>query len=301
VQTGILMVASGTASVDARATLNRVAISAEQRFPGIAVRWSYTAAGVRRRLTADGIHIDAPTEALDRMAADGFTHIAVASLHVVAGREYDGVARAAAEVGKNSDVAATVSLGKPLLASDDDLARTAKAILANLPPERTSEEAVILIGHGSAAHPATEVYAAVGRSFAELDPRVFVGTVNGRPTLADVLERCRRSGATRAYLMPFTTVAGHTVRRAVDTSTPSSWTRALAEAGVETVPVLRGLIEHECVAAIWLDHLAEAVEELGVPVAPIGRPARSRGEPAARETRQSMRSRATRTSGSTPG
>jgi len=268
VQTGILMVASGAADGDTRAVLNRIVPGVEQRFPGKAIRWSYTATGVRRRLAADGIHIDAPAEALEGMAADGFTHVAVASLHVVAGREYDGLARAVAEVGKQADAPVTMSLGRPLLASDDDFARTAKAILTDLPPERTSEEAMILIGHGSEARVAAGAYAAVGRSFAELDPRVFVGTVNGRPTLADVLERCHRSGATRAYLMPFTTVAGHTVRRAVDTSTPSNWTRALAEAGVETVPVLRGLIEYEGVAAIWLDHLAEAVGALGVPVPP---------------------------------
>ncbi len=264
-QTGILIAASGSANANARAALDGFGRRAEQRFPGMTLRWSYTAAAVRHRLAEAGQFVEAPEEALRQMVDDGFTQIAVASLHVVPGIEFHDVARAVAGAGAAASEAGVVTLGKPLLASYDDLARVAETVLVNLPPERSNEEAVILIGHGNADHPSDLAYAAAAHIFAQHDPLVFVGTVSGRPNLADVLARCHRSNVRRAYLMPFTAVAGLTARRTVDASSHASWTRAFAEAGIEATPILRGLVEYERVADVWLDHLEEAVQELERP------------------------------------
>jgi sirohydrochlorin cobaltochelatase len=263
--TGILIVASGSAGAGARAELERFGHRVKRRFPVAELRWSYTAAAVRHRLAEQGQFVEAPDEALRQMVEDGVSQIAVASLHVIAGREFHDVARAVAEAGAAGSEAGVISLGKPLLASYDDLDRVADAVLAALPPERVNKEAAILIGHGSAEHPAALAYTAAAHVLAERDPLVFVGTVTGRPSLADVIKRCRTSSVKRAYLLPFTTAAGSTVNRALNPSAPSGWTRGLAEAGIEAVPVLRGLVENEGVSAVWLDHLAEAVRSLDRP------------------------------------
>lgn len=271
-KTGILMAASGTANDEARAALDRIGEQAERHFPGMELRWSYTATAVRRRLAAEGTSVEAPATALKQMVADGFGHIAVGSLHVIAGKEFHDLARAVAETGAALGTTGAVSLGKPLLSSYDDLVHTASAVVAGLPPERTSEEAVVLIGHGNAGHPADLAYAAAGHAFSELDPLVFVGTVSGRPSLADILARCARSRATRAYLMPFTAVAGHTVRQVVDPSSRGSWAHRLEQAGVGTTTVMRGLVDYEGVAAVWLGHLREAVRMLDLPGKARSRP-----------------------------
>ena len=191
------------------------------------------------------------------MTADGFTRVAVWALHVIPGREFHELAAAASAV-----TAATVQVSRPLLSSYNDLEQTAAAVLADLPPERTVRDAVILAGHGNARHPAGLIYAAAAHVFSRLDPLVFVATVGGRPSLDDILPACRAADAARAYLMPLTTLAGSTFRGVVTESDKRSWLPKLAAAGIQPVPIFRGLADYGGIADLWLAHLAAAIEEL---------------------------------------
>jgi len=58
------------------------------------------------------------------------------------------------------------------------------------------------------------------------------------------------------------TVAGEHARNDLAGDGASSWKSVLAAAGIDCTPNLRGLAEVDDVAAVWVDHLKEAVAQL---------------------------------------
>jgi sirohydrochlorin cobaltochelatase len=260
-RTGILLVAFGTTVPEARAALDAVDAAARTRFPGIEVRWAYSSRIVREKLAAEGLVFDSPAMALARMMDDGFTHVAVQSLHTIPGAEFHGLQRtvnAFSGLPKGID---KVTLGLPLLAEPADVEACARAIADSLPVERKAGEAVILLGHGT-HHPANIYYPGLQFSLNRLDPLVLVGTVEGTPSLDDVRAVLKERKVSKAWLLPFMAVAGDHAVNDMAGDEDDSWKSVLTADGVTCVPVLRGTAESPDFVRIWLDHLQAALERL---------------------------------------
>jgi sirohydrochlorin cobaltochelatase len=77
----------------------------------------------------------------------------------------------------------------------------------------------------------------------------------GVPGLDDVVRDCQASGVKKAWLLPCMVVAGFSVREDIAGPGEQSWATALTRAGIEAVPVIKGLGEVDGVVAIWMDNL----------------------------------------------
>jgi len=77
------------------------------------------------------------------MMDEGFTQVAVQSLHVVAGWEFADMQRNANAFGAMAGGFARVAVGGPPLASAANFERVTRALLAALPAERRPDEAVL--------------------------------------------------------------------------------------------------------------------------------------------------------------
>ena len=86
-KTGILLVTFGTSNAQARKAFDNIDRMAEKRFQDTEIRWAYTSHMIRKMLAKEGKNINSPVTALAKMHDDGFTHVAVQSLHVIAGEE----------------------------------------------------------------------------------------------------------------------------------------------------------------------------------------------------------------------
>lgn len=259
---GILLAASGSVEAEARWALDRTAAAVAARYPEALVRWAYTAGPVRRRMAAAGLPAETPAEALRRMDDEGVEAVAVASLHVIAGMEYDELREAVARFRAGALHVRRVALGLPLLAAHDDLLAVRDALLAGLPARPAPGQAAIFIGHGNRRHPADLAYLAAAGVLGAAEFPLLLGTVRGKPDREDVVRQCRERGIRRAWLLPFTTLAGRTVREVVAEPGPANWPAALAAAGIATEVVMQGLLEYDGVSAVWLAHLAAAVRQL---------------------------------------
>lgn len=258
---GILLVAFGTTVPQARSALDHIGQQALDRFAGLEIRWAYSSRIVRTKLAAEGQNFDSPAMALARMMDDGFTHVAVQSLHTIPGEEFHGLqqtVRAFSGLPKGMD---SVVLGLPLLADPDDVEASARAIMASLPPERKAGEAVIFLGHGT-HHPASIYYPGLQYSLSRLDPLVLIGTVEGTPSLDDVRAVLKERKVSKVYLQPFMAVAGDHAVNDMAGDEDDSWKSVLEADGLTCVPVLRGTAEFPAFVDIWLDHLAAALERL---------------------------------------
>lgn len=254
-ETAILLAAYGSTDPEAGAGLDLFGEAVRERFPGLETGWTFTSSFVRRRLAQAGLPAPSPAQALERLRGRGFGRVAVQSLHVVAGRDYEEFAADLKEAAEGI----SLSLGRPLLDSPDDLERTARALLADPPPSRLPEEALVLMGHGT-DHPAGAAYADLARLLARTDPNLILGCLEGRfgPGIAQISDLLRERGVRRAWLRPFLALAGVHARRDLSGPEDSSWGSVLERAGVECRTDLRGLCQSPGLVEIWLDHLEKA-------------------------------------------
>jgi sirohydrochlorin cobaltochelatase len=228
--------------------------------PGVSVRMAYSSRIIRDKLASGGEKLSSPAQALADMAAEGFTRVAVQSLHAIPGREYSDIKATAELFQAMPKGIAKVCVGRPLLHSPADIATAAAAILPTLPAHRKGE-AVLLMGHGT-DHPANAAYAALQLELWKRDPAVFVATVEGAPALDDLIPLLKRQGARTAHLVPLMSVAGDHALNDMAGSEDDSWASRLKAAGIASRPVLVGLGCRPGVAALWVEHLKDAVKEL---------------------------------------
>lgn len=257
-KTGILLVAFGTSIPQAQAAFNNIDQKVKQAYPGIAVRWAYTSSIIRRKLARQGTHYDSPEMALAKMMDEGFTHVAVQSLHTIAGSEFHDLRRNASAFGNMAGGFDKILVGYPLLSTDEDLNRVANAIINNIPGNRKQNEAVVLMGHGT-HHPSNAFYAALMFRLQQTDSNIFVGTVESYPDIDVILKMLKNKKVKKAWLMPFMSVAGDHARNDLAGNEDDSWKSILAAAGIQCELVLKGTAETDDFVHIWVDHLNVAM------------------------------------------
>jgi sirohydrochlorin cobaltochelatase len=253
---GILLAAFGSGSGQGESALRLFDAEVRARFPGLAVRWAFTSLLMRERLALDRKKTDSVRKALEKMAFERYSHVAVQPLQCIPGQEYGDVLEEALTLSRERDI--VVRVGTPLLHSDDDVAAAAAALLRHLPAEREENEAVVWVGHG-ARHPATARYDVLAHAVRRLDPLVYVGTMSDAPALPRILDELRERRIRHVWLLPLLSVIGGHALRDLAGSEEQSWKSRLEAAGIACTPVLKGSAEYPGFIQIWLDHLSCAL------------------------------------------
>ena len=258
---GILLVAFGTSISKAQISYKNIERAVRAHFPDIPIRWAYTSEFIRQKLAKKGQSMDSVEMALAKMLDEKFTHVAIQSLHTIAGWEFHDLRKNAALFGQMVGGFDSIRVGYPLLSTDSDFAKVVIALLKNIPKSRKKTDAVILMGHGT-SHPVNAAYAALMYHFQRKDPYVFVGTVEGSPEIAEIKEMLITQKVKTAYLMPFMSVAGDHAINDMAGEEEGSWKSILTKAGISCSPVLKGTAEYDDIVEIWVDHLAKAISGL---------------------------------------
>ncbi|MBW2442953.1 MAG: sirohydrochlorin cobaltochelatase [Deltaproteobacteria bacterium] len=254
---GILLVAFGSSLPRAQVSFDNIDRKVRATYPGIPVHWAYTSTIIRKKLARQGKHLDSPEVALAKMQDEGFTHVAVQSLHTIGGSEYHDLRRTVGAF-KMMGGFQRIILGYPLLATQEDMQRNVNAILKTIPRNRQKSEAVVLMGHGT-HHPSNAFYAALMFQLQMEDPNIFVGTVDGYPEVDLITELLLKKGIKKAYLMPFMSVAGDHAINDMAGDSDDSWKSILTRAGIQCVPILKGTAEYDDFVQIWVDHVGGAL------------------------------------------
>lgn len=253
----ILLVAFGSSQKSAQVSFENIDQSVKAAYPNIPVTWAYTSHIIRKKLATQGTILDSPEVALAKLIDQGITHVAVQSLHTIAGAEYHDLLKVIGAF-KAMGAFESIILGYPLLATQTDMTRAVDAILSTIPKERKNGEAVVLMGHGT-HHPANAFYAALMFQIQLKDPNVYLGTVEGFPELDTILTLLKKNQVSKAYLIPFMSVAGDHAKNDMAGDDDDSWLSILTKHGIECVPILKGTAEFKQFIDIWVDHLGVAL------------------------------------------
>lgn len=257
----LLVVSFGTSYNDSRrATIGAIEQKLEDDFGSeYSIRRGFTSQiiidHVKKR---DNVTIDNLEEALNRAADNGVKTLIIQPTHLMSGFEYNDLVEAAASY---ADSFETVSVGKPILTSDEDFDRVMKAITEETAAYDDGQTAICFMGHGTEAE-SNGVYAKMDQLLKDNGyANYFVGTVEATPSVDDVLAKVKEGDYKKVVLEPLMIVAGDHANNDMAGDDDDSWKSVFEAAGYEVECVVRGLGEMPAIREIIADHAKEAMKE----------------------------------------
>ena len=252
----LLAVSFGTSYPDTlEKSIAPVEAALAQALPERQVFRAFTSGVIRHRLEQrDGVYIDSLSGALERLDAAGYDDVLVQPVCILNGGEYDEIAAGTMPwAGRFCRFA----LGRPLLASEEDCRAAAGAVVRELEAP-AEDEALVFMGHGSERF-ASPAYAFTERALHDLGwERAFLGAMEGRPTLDEVMDRLRaHPRIRRVRLQPFMVTAGRHAEKEM-AGEGDSWRTRLTGAGYQVECVFRGLGEYPAFRALFAGHARAA-------------------------------------------
>lgn len=251
----LLAVSFGTSVPEARQSITCVEQALAAAAPGREFARAFTSPTIRRILAKRGETVQSLAQALEALAAAGYSDVAVQPTHLLYGIEYDKMKETAAAFAPRF---ARLRFGRPLAADAADLQALAACVWQAYAPQ---EGALVLLGHGT-EHFANMVYPALQTALRlQGAGNVFVGTVEGWPAFADVLAQLQAGGFRTVTLAPLMLVAGDHACHDMAGPDPESWKSRLEAAGLTVRCRMQGLGLLPGVQALYAAHLKELLRD----------------------------------------
>lgn len=258
---GILLVTFGTSIPEAKKAFDNIDAQFKKAFPDTEIRWAYTSKLIRKKLKRQGESIDSPAEALAKMGEDGFSHVAVQSLHMIPGVEYDYLLATVQAFNKMPKGIKVAILGKPLMFSHEDMNTFARVIIENIGDRRKKFDAVVFMGHGT-HHMSNVYYPALQYYTSKFDKDVYIATVEGYPSITDIIPVFIEKKYKRVLLVPLMSVAGDHAVNDMSSNEEDSWKSILEKEGLDVECLLNGMAEYDNIVDIWISHLGVVMDQL---------------------------------------
>ncbi|WP_314727200.1 sirohydrochlorin cobaltochelatase [uncultured Veillonella sp.] len=262
----IVVMSFGTTYKETRAkTIDATVDAIKAAHPNTKVVTAFTSHIIRDRIQQkEGITYPTPEEALDQLKAEGYTRVALTTLDVIPGMEY------------NYDVAVynlyknnfkKMTLGTPLMYwmgqenQTDEVMEVVKAVSTQF-PKVGKEDAVLIMAHGT-PDPSNAYYAVIQDRIEEAGLKnTFIYTVEGTPNLEQVIPQLKARGIKNVTLMPFMMVAGDHANNDMAGDEPDSHKSILLKDGFKVDTYLHGLGENQNIRNIFVERANEAWDAL---------------------------------------
>ena len=262
----IVVMSFGTTFKDTRAkTIDATVDAIKAAHPNTKVVTAFTSHIIRDRIQQkEGITYPTPEEALAQLKSEGYSRVALTSLDVIPGMEY------------NYDVAVynlyknnfkKMTLGTPLMywmgqeGQTDEVIQTLKAVQSQF-PKVGKEDAVLIMAHGT-PDPANAYYSVIQDRIHTLGMKnVFIYTVEGTPNLEQVIPQLKLHGIKHVTLMPFMMVAGDHANNDMAGAEPESHKSILEKEGFKVDTYIHGLGENQNIRNLFVERANESWDAL---------------------------------------
>lgn len=262
----MVVMSFGTTYKDTRVkTIDATVDAIKAAHPNTKVITAFTSHIIRDRIQQkEGITYPTPEEALAELKKDGYTRVALASLDVIPGMEYNYDA-AVYNLYKNDFKKMT--LGTSLMYwmgqenQTDQVIETLKAVQSQF-PKLGKEDGLLIMAHGT-PDPSNAYYSVIQDRIHTLGMKnVFIYTVEGTPNLEQVIPQLKLHGIEHVTLMPFMMVAGDHANNDMAGNEPDSHKSILEKEGFKVDTYIHGLGENQNIRNLFVERANEAWDAL---------------------------------------
>ena len=262
----MVVMSFGTTYKDTRVkTIDATVDAIKAAHPNTKVITAFTSHIIRDRIQQkEGITYPTPEEALAELKKDGYTRVALASLDVIPGMEYNYDA-AVYNLYKNDFKKMT--LGTSLMYwmgqenQTDQVIETLKAVQSQF-PKLGKEDGLLIMAHGT-PDPSNAYYSVIQDRIHTLGMKnVFIYTVEGTPNLEQVIPQLKLHGIKHVTLMPFMMVAGDHANNDMAGAEPESHKSILEKEGFKVDTYIHGLGENQNIRNLFVERANEAWDAL---------------------------------------
>ena len=212
----------------------------------------------------EGLHYPTPEEALDHLKAEGYTRIALVSLDVIPGMEYEyqrTVFHTYKEKFKKMTFSTPLIYWQGQEEQPDDVEDFINALLTEV-KKPAKNSAVLVMAHGT-PHTSNAYYSVIQAKLREMHHNnVYIYTVEGWPNLETVIPKLKARKIKNITLVPMMMVAGDHANNDMAGDEDDSHKSILTKEGFNVTADLRGLGENEAIRALYVKHANEAWDKL---------------------------------------
>ena len=258
----IVVMTFGTTFKDtSEKTIDATVKEIQAKHPNTKVVTAYTSHIIINRVKKnEGITYPTPEEALEQLKKEGYTRVALTSLDVIPGMEYNydmGVYQ------NYKDQFKKMTLGTPLMYwqgqedQADDVAETIKAMAMQF-PKQGKHDAILIMAHGT-PQVSNAYYSVIQAKLDEMGYKnVYIYTVEGWPSLDTVLPKLKKNGIKHVTLMPIMMVAGDHANNDMAGSEPDSHKSILEKAGYKVDAYIHGIGENSAIRDLYAQRAEDA-------------------------------------------
>lgn len=257
----ILVVSFGTSHLDAlKNSIEKIENKIKDEFKEYEVFRAFTAHRIIKKLKErDNLNILTPEEALEDLKAKGFEEVIVQPLHLIPGEEFDYIKGVVEHI---KDDFKSIKLGRPIFFYQgmNGLPEDYTMFIDSIKDLFKGEESVILFGHGT-EHPANAVYGMLQTVLVDEDyENVFVATVEGYPTIENVVKKLKKKGIKKTKLVPLLLVCGDHAKNDMASDEEDSLKSKLQKEGIEVSLHMHGLGEFDNFEELYVNRIYDSIE-----------------------------------------
>ena len=287
----IVLAQFGTSYPSALVALTNTQKQVQDAFPGVEVRMAFTSNIIRKicherqndkrfleenkGIPEEILYVKAPLATIADLQDEGYTTIIVQPTHIFEGEEYLDLVSYIDGLNSIKTIKATnipfkkLVLGRPLLGKKGkeypyhkDLEAAAKTVKADVELARKNKAALVYMGHGN-EYLSTGAYTEFQETLRRIYPEtpVYIGVVEGFPSLDHVVSGLTRDRIKKVVLKPFMIVAGDHAINDMDGDEDDSWKTTLKSKGMGVITVIQGLGENPEVAKIFIQHIKDVARD----------------------------------------
>ena len=262
----IVVMSFGTTYKENRAKTIEATVQAIQAaHPGVKVVTAFTSHIIIDRIAKnEGINYPTPEQALDNLKAEGYTRIALVSLDVIPGMEYDynkAVFHHYKRHFKKMTLATSLIYWQGQEDQADDVEDFIKALFTEI-KKPSGDNAVLIMAHGT-PHIANAYYSVIQAKLDEMNYKnVFIYTVEGFPRIENVIPKLKKNKIKNITLVPMMMVAGDHANNDMAGDDEDSHKSILQKEGFKVTAELKGLGENKKIRELYVNRADEAWNKL---------------------------------------
>lgn len=200
--------------------------------------------------SAETLSVDA---AISTLADEGYTEIAVLSLHIMPGQSYNELTRVVQRLQAVLGHRVKISVSPPLVANEQDAFSLASYLIYSLPSEIKPGEAVFFAGRGSEGA-GSLIYPALNWALflqGEKGSLYMVMNLENSDSIKQAMQILKLNRRNVVWLVPLMTVYGSSAANELFSTNDRSLASRLKDAGNTVRTHKQGLISNPAVQGMW--------------------------------------------------